>query len=155
MPYLVDGNNLAHALGLSQGGYADREACARRVAEFCSSRGARATIVFDGPATQGPGVPKITSRTRVVFSAARSADETILQIIRDSSAPKDFTVVTSDKSLGDKARHLGALAERAHEFSKRLSRPESGRSRSGDKPVPRESKEQIKAWLEVFEPGRK
>lgn len=154
MPYLVDGNNLAHALGLSRGSDADREACARLVAEFCRSRGARATIVFDGPAPQGPAAPGATSRTRILYSAARSADDTILKMIQASSAPRDFTLVTSDKSLGDKARHLGAQVERAHEFARRLDSPKPPRSEAASKPRTKESPEEIEAWLAVFDPGR-
>ncbi len=155
MPYLVDGNNLAHALGLSRGSHADREGCARLVAEFCRSRGARATIVFDGPAPQGPDAPAVTARTRVVFSASRSADDTILKMIDASNSPRDFTLVTSDKSLGDKARHRGAQVERAHEFSRRLSTPKSIRGEPALKPRTKESPEEIAAWLALFDPGRK
>lgn len=154
MPYLVDGNNLAHALGLSRGSDADREACARLVAEFCRSRGARATIVFDGPPPQGPAAPGATSRTRILFSASRPADDTILKLIQSSRTPRDFTLVTSDKSLGDKARHLGAQVERAHEFSRRLDPGKPGRGKAPAKPSARESPEEIAAWLAVFDPGR-
>lgn len=154
MPYLVDGNNLAHALGLSRGSDADREACARLVAAFCSTRGARATIVFDGPPPSGPAAPGATSRTRIVFSASRSADDTILKMIEASSSPRDFTLVTSDKSLGDKARHRGAQVERAHEFSRRLEALKRQRGEPATKPRTKESPEEIAAWLAVFDPGR-
>lgn len=154
MPYLVDGNNLAHALGLSRGSDADRGACARLVADFCRSRGARATIVFDGPPPQGPAAPGATSLTRILYSASRPADDAILKMIRASSTPRDFTLVTSDKSLGDKARHLGAQVERAHEFSRRLEAPTRRRGEGAAKPSAKESPEEIAAWLAVFDPGR-
>lgn len=154
MPYLVDGNNLAHALGLSIGGLADREACARMVASFCRSQGARATVVFDGPAPDGARPATGTHRVRILFSGGRSADEVILGLVGDSKTPRDFTVVTSDKSLGDKARHRGASVERAHEFSRRLDRVTKG-PRPSEKPSARETSDEIDAWLAVFDPGRK
>jgi predicted RNA-binding protein with PIN domain len=154
MPYLVDGNNLAHALGLSGGGVADREGCARVVSDFCVSRGAQATIVFDGPAPQGPG-PRTSSRIRIVFAGSRSADDAILRMVEASGSPRDFAVVTSDKSLGDKARHRGAQVERAHEFSHRLARPKRASAAPSGKPRAKESPEEIAAWLAVFDPGRK
>ena len=155
MPYLVDGNNLAHVLGLSQGGLADRDACSRIVAEFCRERGAQATIVFDGPAPAGGQGGRQGHRIRIQFSESRSADEVILKILGDSKAPSDFTVVTSDKSLGDKARHRGATVERAHEFSRRLApRPKSSAPGS-DKPRQSETPEAVDAWLAVFDPARK
>ena len=155
MPYLVDGNNLAHALGLSHDGLADRQACARMISDFCRSKGARATIVFDGAAVSGPGAPATSSRAKVVFSGARSADETILRLVEGSEAPRDFTVVTSDKSLGDKARHRGATVERTHEFARRLVRPARNPAERAYKPAAKESAAEIDAWLAVFDPGRK
>ncbi|HQZ15732.1 MAG TPA: NYN domain-containing protein [Vicinamibacteria bacterium] len=155
MPYLVDGNNLAHALGLSIGGLADREACARVIASFCRSQGARATVVFDGQAPDGAKARTETHRVRILFSGGRSADEVILGLVGDSKAPRDFTVVTSDKSLGDKARHRGASVERAHEFSRRLERRGTQGPQPSEKPSGRESSDEIDAWLAVFDPGRK
>lgn len=155
MPYLVDGNNLAHALGLATGGLADRESCARTVASFCRSHGAQATVVFDGRGPEGTEGPTRGHRVAVRYSGSRSADEVILSLLGSSKTPRDFTVVTSDKSLGDKARHRGALVERAHEFSRRLDR-KSGKTRGpGEKPAPKETPEQIDAWLAVFDPGRR
>ena len=75
MPYLVDGNNLAHALGFSNGAQADRESCARTVGVFCRVQGAQATVIFDGPAPAGSRGAGQTDRMRIVFSEAKSADE--------------------------------------------------------------------------------
>ena len=154
MHYLVDGNNLAHALGLSIGGLPDREACARMVASFCRSRGAQATVVFDGRAPEGARESTRTQRVIVLYSGPRSADDVILGLVADSKSPRDFTVVTSDKSLGDKSRHRGASVEKAHEFSRRLDRKADGGAGPSEKPS-RESEGGIDAWLAVFDPGRK
>ncbi len=154
MPYLVDGNNLAHALGLSIGGLADRETCTRTVASFCRARGAQATLVFDGKAPEGARDSTRSHRIRVLYSGRRSADEVILRLVSDSKAPADFTVVTSDKSLGDKSRHLGAAVERAHEFSRRLERRPAPEHTPPEKP-PTQTVDEIEGWLAVFDPGRK
>jgi len=155
MPYLVDGNNLAHALGLANGGLADRDACARTIGSFCRSRGAQAVIVFDGPAPEGAKEAAPTQRVNVLYSGSRSADEVILRRVADSKTPRDLIVVTSDKSLGDKARHKGASVERAHEFSRKLERPDRPRASSPQTRSPRETPEEIEAWLAVFDPNRK
>ena len=155
MPYLIDGNNLAHALGLANHGLADRHSCARTVAGFCQANGARATIIFDGPNRAGSPDPAPTSRLKIAFSHQRSADEVILRMLSDSKAPRDMTVVTSDKSLGDKARHKGATIERAHEFARRLDRSfRPARDQTSEKSNRKESAEQIQAWLTLFDPGR-
>jgi len=152
MPYLVDGNNLAHALGLASEGLADRDSCARAVTSFCRSRGARAIIVFDGA---GPEGAQKSGPVSVLYSGSRSADDVILRLVAESKTPRDFIVVTSDKSLGDKARHRGASLERAHEFSRRLERKNPPRDAAARKASPRESPEEIDAWLAVFDPRRK
>lgn len=152
MPYLVDGNNLAHVLGLAKGSLADRDACARVVSDFCAARGAQATVVFDGPRPAIGGAPH-RPRVRVEFSEDRSADEVILRKLEGSKTPRDFTVVTSDKSLGDRARHRGAAIERCHEFARRLSRP-GPPGRGGEKPDRTPSPNEVDAWLAVFDPGR-
>lgn len=155
MPYLVDGNNLAHALGLSIGALADRETCTRVVASFCRARGARATLVFDGQAPEGARDSTGSHRIRVLYSGRRSADDVILRLVSDSKAPADFTVVTSDKSLGDRSRHLGAAVERAHEFSRRLERRPGPKDAPPEKPAPNQTEDEIEGWLAVFDPGRK
>ncbi len=154
MPYLVDGNNLAHVLGLASGGVADREACATLVGRFCRSQGAQATIVFDGPAPAGSAATRSGSRLRVIFGEGKSADEILLRFLAASKTPRDFTLVTSDKSLGDKARHRGASLERAHEFAQRLRRHTSSVSSPSEKPGRPESRDEIEAWLAIFDPGR-
>jgi predicted RNA-binding protein with PIN domain len=155
MPYLVDGNNLAHAMGLASGGLADREACARTVASFCRTRGARAILVFDGGASESGSNPKSSGPVSVRYSGSRPADEVILRLVADSKTPRDFIVVTSDKSLGDKARHRGASVQRAHEFSRRLEPRQGSQPQEGLKASRGETPEEIDAWLAVFDPGRK
>jgi len=154
MPYLVDGSNLAHVLGLAREGLADREACFLTVSEFCRERGAQATIIFDGPPPPGSAPVRKSHRVQVVFSEARSADEVLLGFLRAAKSKQDFIVVTSDKSLGDKARHQGAAIEKAHEFGRRLSRKASRGDQASDKPSRPESRAEVEAWLAIFKRGR-
>ena len=122
---------------------------------FCRGQGAQATVFFDGPPPAGSLGSGQTDRVRIVFSEAKSADDLILRFLEGSKTPRDFTVVTSDKSLGDKARHRGGRVEKAHEFARRLDRPSKATGPRSDKPAPRETSAQIDAWLAVFDPGRK
>jgi predicted RNA-binding protein with PIN domain len=154
MPYLVDGNNLAHVLGLSKAGLADREATTQLVGRFCRFQGAHAVVVFDGPAPAGGPRSHQLHRMKVEFSESRPADELILKQLDASKTPKDFTVVTSDKSLGDKARHRGATVEKAHVFARKLSRVPSGEGAESGETAPKETPAQIEAWLAVFDPQR-
>ena len=115
----------------------------------------RCRLAFDGAAPAGSRGAGQTHRLRIIFSEARSADDLILQLLAGSKTPRDFIVITSDKSLGDKARHKGARVEKAHEFARRLDRPSKTAGPLSDKPALKETSEQIDAWLAVFDPGRK
>ncbi len=95
-------------------------------------------MVFDGPAPEGPG---FGGETR--FSGrGRSADEWILDFLRSEPEPQGWLVVTSDRSLGDRCRHLSARVERSDRFRMRL-RPKPG----DEKPEPGED---MDYWLEQF-----
>lgn len=94
MKYLVDGDNL---LGTWPG--RDRSpAEKRRVAEALHGW---AIVCFD--------------------VAGRSADDAILERLRTEPSPSEWTVVTSDRSLGDRCRALGARVERSHVFRTRIT----------------------------------
>jgi predicted RNA-binding protein with PIN domain len=112
-------------------------------------------VVFDGRAPAGGEVTTHRHRVSVRYSESRSADDVILGLVGASKAPRDYIVVTSDKSLGDKARHRGALVERTHEFSRRLQRTQEKTRDPEGRPVAKETPEQIDAWLAVFDPARR
>jgi hypothetical protein len=138
MPFLVDGDNL---LGTWRG--RDRELAAKRRLSFELARFARrvrrrCVTIFDGPAPETAGFGGET-----LFSGrGRSADEAILDFLRAESEPRGWCVVTSDRSLGDRCRHLRARVERSDVFRKRLS---SAPIR--EKPEPDED---IEYWLQQF-----
>jgi predicted RNA-binding protein with PIN domain len=151
MPYLIDGNNLAHALRLAKEGLVDRAGCARAVGSFCLNAGARATLVFDGADRPEGERVGASDRMRVVFAGKQAADDVILRLVAGSKAASDLIVVTSDKPLGDRARHLGSAVERADQFARRMARAVKTGAPEGDKPDRAESAEEIDAWLEAFE----
>ena len=116
MPILIDGDNL---LGTWRG--RDRGAAAKRQLSFELARYAqrirrRCLTVFDGTAPAGAG---FGGETR--FSGrGRSADEWILDFLRAEPEPQGWCVITSDRSLGDRCRHLCARVQRSDLFRKRL-----------------------------------
>ncbi len=94
--------------------------------------------MFDGPAPV-PAPPGADVR----FSGAgTSADSLILRFLRTQPERAGWTVVTNDRSLGDRCRSIGAKVERCDAFRKRWV------ERCGDeKPAPSDD---IDYWLEVF-----
>ena len=108
--WLVDGFNALH-VALLRGRNRhewwrgeERDRLLERVAGF-DAGSSRVVVVFDG---QRP-LPSDLSESpgpRVVF--APSADDWLLLQIRESPAPGRVALVTADRRLADRARHLGA-----------------------------------------------
>lgn len=138
MPYLVDGDNLLGTWpGRSRSDGEKRTLC-RQLLRFGRAQRRRVVVVFDGP---DPPVPFPTPDA--VFSGAgRSADAVIIDRLRAESDPRGWTVVTSDRSLGDQCRWIGARVERSDRFRPRLG--DRGGSEKPDDPV------DVDEWLEWF-----
>ena len=94
--------------------------------------------MFDGVAP--PGM-QLGAGARFA-GAGKTADEVILEVLRAEQDRNGWIVVTSDRSLGDQCRYLGARLERSHSFRHRLTRePEQ------EKP---EREADVEYWLEQF-----
>ena len=110
---LIDGNNLLHRVK----GTADPAAQRTLIPRL---RGAIPTTIatvmmLDGYADSGTSrVEKVGKGFEIRHSGSMTADDAILRLI-DGHAPSgrsEITVVTDDRGLTEKARHLGALTER-------------------------------------------
>jgi hypothetical protein len=142
MPFLIDGNNLIGATRRSARPSAeDRAALIAEVADRLRRTRARAILFFDGDAERGAELGALAVRP----SGAVSADEAILDEIRRSRTPREWTVVTEDRALNARARELGARAITPSSFWARLGkRPASASPRT-------EEKVDVEEWLRYFE----
>jgi predicted RNA-binding protein with PIN domain len=123
--WLVDGFNVLHAgvlRGNDRRGWWREEMRGRllsRVAGF-EERDAQLWVVFDG---EGPGseAERTSEWPRVVF--APSADDWLLQAVRDAAEPSALVVVTADRQLADRIRHRGARIVSPRTFLARCASP--------------------------------
>lgn len=98
----------------------------------------RIVVVFDGSAP-----PASAFGSGVLFSGrGTTADEVILAFLREQRDRASWIVATSDRSLGDQCRHLGARVERSDRFRGRL------RSKAADEKP--QCEEDLAYWLEQF-----
>lgn len=108
MPYLIDGNNL---LGLrSEIRLKDPGARSRllqRLAAFSRARRTKVIVVFDGEPEPGTGGSEVhLGEMRVLYAGRKTdADTLILRLLEEAADPAGFVLVTSDRALGDRARH--------------------------------------------------
>ncbi len=122
MPYLVDGNNLiGHSPDLRLRSEASRRELVKRISAFHRAKRAKVIVIFDGEA--GELVPDglVLGGVKVIFSGRQmDADRKIKQMLRESTTPKNFIVVSSDNEIYNFARSQGAKAMKCHQFNQLL-----------------------------------
>jgi predicted RNA-binding protein with PIN domain len=118
LQYLIDGNNLLHAIreaGL--GPPVGREGLCKLVAAWACRTQTNATVVFDGfaPQTalarqlQQPGIT-------LQFSGPESADSVIEDYVARATAPVEITVITTDRAIQHAVRYRRARAIDSESF---------------------------------------
>jgi predicted RNA-binding protein with PIN domain len=138
MPIIVDGDNLLGTWPGRGRSDSERHRLAAQLSRFAARERRRVVAVFDGS-----GPPGLSFGSDVHFSGAgRTADRLILEFLEREQDRRGWTVVTSDRSLGDRCRHLGARPERCDLFRRRLAR-----EAEPEKP---EREEELDYWLEQF-----
>jgi predicted RNA-binding protein with PIN domain len=149
MPYLVDGHNLLGQIpGLSLSEPSDRQRLVTLLAGFARTRRCTITVVFDGAPPSGWPADRRVGRVRVLHAGGgRSADDALLDLIRRAPAPRDVILVTSDRALYERGRHLGAQGLHGHKFREILAAaPARGPSDKPDRSEPDEVAYYLKAF---------
>lgn len=152
MPYLIDGNNLLGSWGGPAVPGDGRVEVLRRVADFCRTRGARVTLVFDGapfrPELGGQQLGRVTVRFP---PRGADADSVIRELLDRAPRPAEITLVSSDKALYSYARTRGAAALRAQEWNALVRGPGGlPRRRKVERSEKPERETDIEGWLERF-----
>ena len=138
MPFLVDGDNLLGTWHGRRRSDAERRKLAFDLGRFSARERRRVVVVYDGVAPPGTNLG-----ADVHFAGAhRSADDLILELLRREKEPRGWTVVTSDRPLGDQCRHLRARVERSDIFRGRLA--------GGDGEEKPQAEDDVDYWLQQF-----
>jgi hypothetical protein len=116
---LIDGNNLLHRTAGAAGESALRGLLPRLAAVIPPT--IDCIVMLDGHAAMGSGrVQKIRNGLEVRHAGSRSADDALLQLVRDRT--QMTTLVSDDRALRDKARSLGASTQRLEWLENLLGR---------------------------------
>ena len=149
MPYLIDGHNLiGHLPGIHLDDPNDEALLVQRLIGFVARTRKRCVVVFDTGLPGGKSRMSTGSVEVVFASSPRIADKVILERIRTTRDPRNWTVVTSDQTVLEAARRQGMKTMTSGEFVAEL-RPRAKRAGNGDKPsgvAPGE----VDEWLKLF-----
>jgi uncharacterized protein YaiI (UPF0178 family) len=115
--WIVDAMNV---IGTRPNGWWKDRRCAMvglvdQLERWASAEGHHVTVVFERPMS-----PPIRSSVIEIGHApkagANSADDEIVRLVRADDRPQEINVVTSDITLADRVRNLGASAHPAANF---------------------------------------
>jgi predicted RNA-binding protein with PIN domain len=86
-----------------------------RLDRWASANGDQVTVVFERP----PSIPIHSVMIKVAYApraAANAADDEIIRLVGVDDQPHEICVVTSDRTLADRIRGMGASVQPAHSF---------------------------------------
>lgn len=164
MRYLIDGYNLAHALGLvparktPHGAELARRSLLVRLRQAPGLDPSRTTVVFDAfRAPPGSPARQDSLGFEVHFAHRQSADDLIEDLLRREATPRQLTVVSDDRRLKDAAGRRGCVALGCLDFLEQIARPPPTRSarsarepaQDGDKPE-HLTPEELGEWQRCF-----
>jgi predicted RNA-binding protein with PIN domain len=115
--WIVDGMNVIGSR--PDGWWKDRNgamaALVERLDRWASGQGEAVTVVFERP----PSKAITSSEIEIAHApraAANSADDEIVRLVTADAAPHDIRVVTSDRTLTERVRSLGASVHSSETF---------------------------------------
>jgi len=158
---IIDGNNLLHAvrlLGPTRG--TGREKLLNDIERWAGVHRHEVTLVFDGPIPHGPFARQMESQTiEVLFSGPRTADDCIVERIRQVAHPDRVSIISDDTAIQHEARHRRCRVTSTAFFIASLYPPDSVAAPHTPKDAPTDKPASISQnerdyWLESFDDGK-
>ena len=157
MPFLVDGYNLLHALGLAERspGRGVWQRAGTRLLDWLADGHAGkpeadVLVVFDAQAAPGRGSEAAHRGVRVVFARGGTADDWIEEMVGRERVPARLTVVSNDNRIALAARRRGCPAWSCQEYTDYLlvpTRPRPEPAAGDEKPTAVGDADE---WLRIF-----
>lgn len=124
MHYYIDGYNLLFRISKAGGELQkQRQGIIKDLEAKINFIGLDATLVFDAQHYEGESIRKHLNRLEIVFTASgETADEYILNRLRESADPSKETIATSDKKLAWLSRRRHAYTQNVEDFISWINR---------------------------------
>ncbi|MGA2172278.1 MAG: NYN domain-containing protein [Sedimentisphaerales bacterium] len=154
MPVIIDGHNLLWAIRGAEDDASKTDAALCRILDgYFGLVGERGEIIFDGIGPPNKTEFNNIRNLEVTFSGrSNDCDSVIEQRILASTAPKQLTVVSSDRRLRKAAAARKATAVKSEDFwkdvEKQLSRQRKSKEPTGKRRGLTESETEL--WLKAF-----
>jgi predicted RNA-binding protein with PIN domain len=155
MPIIIDGHNLLWAVqevSRTHETITELQLC-HIVSRYLRSTGDKGEIVFDGAGPPDKGRFDNISALEVLFSGpSADADRIIEDKVRASTAPKNLTIVSSDRQVRAAAHARKAATVKSEVFWQNLTK-ELTRARPQQEPPAKRwglSDVETEQWLEFF-----
>ena len=151
---IVDAYNMIHRVKdlrtvLEQNLEQSRVALLNRLAAYKQKKNIRVTVVFDGKSVGLESTGRKAGIDILFSRSPQDADTVIKNMVQKSRHRRSVLVVSSDRSVADYARTLGAESMKSEIFFQRfLSTPPSHPLE--EKYDRRLSQEEIQEWLDIF-----
>jgi predicted RNA-binding protein with PIN domain len=159
MHYLIDGHNLISQLpDISLDDPYDEAKLVLSLRKWAAAgRKRQATIIFDGGLPGGNWGYMSRGQVKATFaSAGHSADELLVNRVRQAKNPAEFTLVTSDREILAEAKACRMPFMTSESFSKQLQKSFGDQSNNAEEKAiqseePDLSQEELSEWLDIFQ----
>lgn len=153
MPLLIDGHNLIGQMkDISLADPQDEVKLLQRLQSYYRLTREPITVVFDPGDIGGVGRPQTGPGVTVIYaSSSEDADAVLRRRIERERAPRQLTVVSSDRRVADLAVAYGAQTIKAQEFARQLAERLNPTAASGaPEEKPKTSSSDVEYWMGIF-----
>jgi len=154
MPVIIDGHNLLWSIQNPEEGISVTDAgLCKLLDRYFGITGDKAEIIFDGIGPPDKTEFNSVRNIEITFSGRNTDCDTIIEHrIRDCSALKLLTIVSSDRRLRDAAESRKAISLKCEDFwaevQKKLSKQKKSKEPSGKRTGVTDSETEL--WLKAF-----
>lgn len=147
---LIDGHNLIGKMpGLSLADFDDEEKLVAMLRKYATRRRARIVVVFDSGSPGGRSGELSGGGVEAIFAADghTNADRILIERIRKVKRPKEWALVSGDRSIQREAGHRRMRTIESADFAGQLIPPSPTELTPEEKPL---AEQDIDEWLDLF-----